>query len=188
MTTLIIYPDKKPDSPLTVTSDPAEIKTHLNAVGVLFERWKADAVLPENATSEQVLAAYRSEVDRLSAQAGYETIDVIRITPDNPKREELRNKFIEEHTHDEDEVRFFVEGSGAFYLHLGEHVYQVVCTRDDLLSVPAGTQHWFDMGPEPNFTAIRLFISADGWVAKFTGDAISQLIPRFNGQPAGALN
>lgn len=188
MTTLTIYADKRPDSPVTVTSDPAEIKALLNKAGVLFERWKADAELPANATSEAVLAAYKSEVDRLSAQAGYETIDVIRITPDNPKKDELRAKFIEEHVHDEDEVRFFVEGSGAFYLHLDGHVYQVVCTRDDLLSVPAGTQHWFDMGPEPFFTAIRLFISPDGWVAKFTGDAISQSIPRFNEQPAAALN
>ena len=127
-----------------------------------------------------MLAAYKTEVARLSAEAGYQTIDVIRITPDNPKKDELRTKFIDEHTHDEDEVRFFVEGSGAFYLHLADKVYQVVCTRDDLLSVPAGTQHWFDMGPEPYFTAIRLFISPDGWVAKFTGDKISSSIPRFD--------
>ena len=173
MTTLTIYPDGYPKKADVVTSDPAEIGHLLNAVGVRFERWKADAELAPNATPEEVLAAYKTEVARLSAEAGYETIDVIRITPDNPKKDELRTKFIEEHTHDEDEVRFFVEGSGAFYLHLADKVYQVVCTRDDLLSVPAGTQHWFDMGPEPYFTAIRLFISPDGWVAKFTGDKIS---------------
>lgn len=187
MTTLTIYPENTPQTPDVVTSDPAEIGSLLGKVGVRFERWKADAELPANATPDQVLAAYRTEVDRLSAEAGYETIDVIRITPDNPKKEELRFKFIEEHTHDEDEVRFFVEGSGAFYLHLGDKVYQVACTRDDLLSVPAGTKHWFDMGPEPYFTAIRLFISPDGWVAKFTGDAISQTIPRFNEERVPAL-
>jgi 1,2-dihydroxy-3-keto-5-methylthiopentene dioxygenase len=187
MTTLTIYPDNRPKKPDVVTSDPAEIGRLLNAVGVRFERWKADAELKPNATPEEVLAAYKTEVARLSAEAGYETIDVIRITPDNPKKDELRTKFIEEHTHDEDEVRFFVEGSGAFYLHLADKVYQVVCTRDDLLSVPAGTQHWFDMGPEPYFTAIRLFISPDGWVAKFTGDKISSAIPRFNEEPVRAL-
>jgi 1,2-dihydroxy-3-keto-5-methylthiopentene dioxygenase len=187
MTTLTIYPDKNSSKPQTVTSDPAEIGRLLNEVGVRFERWKADAALPENATPEQVLAAYKTEVDRLSAEAGYKTVDVIRITPDNPKKEELRYKFIEEHVHDEDEVRFFVEGSGAFYLHLDDKVYQVACTRDDLLSVPAGTKHWFDMGPEPSFTAIRLFISPDGWVAKFTGDQISRSIPRFNEERAPEL-
>ena len=180
MTTLTIYPDTNGQSPELTTSDPAEIKKRLNAVGVLFERWNADHELAADASQDDILAAYKTEVDRLSAQAGYQTIDVIRITPDNPKKDELRTKFLDEHTHDEDEVRFFVEGSGAFYLHLDDKVYQVVCTRDDLLSVPAGTQHWFDMGPEPEFTCIRLFVSPDGWVANFTGDKISQVIPRFN--------
>ena len=109
----------------------------------------------------------------------------MRITPDNPNKQAIRTKFLDEHTHDEDEVRFFVEGSGAFYLHLGDKVYRVVCTRDDLLSVPAGTLHWFDMGPEPNFTCIRLFISPDGWVANFTGDKIASTIPAF-GEPVAA--
>ncbi|MCX5513141.1 cupin [Kaistia algarum] len=184
MTTLTIYPDTNPDHPDVVTSDPAEITKLLNSVGVAFERWKASVELPENATPDQVIAAYKPEVDRLSAAAGYQTVDVIRITPDNPNKDALRAKFLDEHTHDEDEVRFFVEGSGAFYLHLADKVYQVVCTRDDLLSVPAGTLHWFDMGPEPRFTCIRLFITPDGWVAKFTGDKISSLIPRFGEQIA----
>lgn len=184
MTTLTIYPDKTPDHPDIVTSDPTEIAKLLNAVGVRFERWEASAELAKDASPEQILAAYKGEIDRLAAEAGYQTIDVIRIAPDNPNKEALRTKFLDEHTHDEDEVRFFVEGSGAFYLHLQDKVYQVVCTRDDLLSVPAGTQHWFDMGPEPFFTAIRLFISPDGWVANFTGDKISQSIPRFGEQQA----
>ena len=184
MTTLTIYPDKNPDHPDISTSDPAVIADLLGKVGVHFERWKAGAELPQNATQDQVIAAYKAEVDRLSAAAGYQSVDVIRITPDNPNKETLRTKFLDEHTHDEDEVRFFVEGSGAFYLHLDDKVYQVVCTRDDLLSVPAGTLHWFDMGPEPFFTAIRLFITPDGWVAKFTGDKISSSIPRFGEQVA----
>lgn len=185
MTTLTIYPDKDPANPVLVTSDPAEIAAEMNKVGVLFERWKAGAELAANATPEDILAAYKAEVDRLSAAEGYQTIDVMRITPDNPNKQAIRTKFLDEHTHDEDEVRFFVEGSGAFYLHLGDKVYRVVCTRDDLLSVPAGTLHWFDMGPEPNFTCIRLFISPDGWVANFTGDKIASTIPAF-GEPVAA--
>lgn len=184
MTTLTIYPDKNPDRPDISTSDPAKIADLLAKVGVHFERWKAEAELPENATQEQVIAAYKTEVDRLSSAAGYQSVDVIRLTPDNPKKDEFRAKFLDEHIHDEDEVRFFVEGSGAFYLHLDDKVYQVVCTRDDLLSVPAGTLHWFDMGPEPRFTCIRLFVTPDGWVAKFTGDKISSIIPRFGEQVA----
>ena len=96
----------------------------------------------------------------------------------------MRLKFIEEHTHDDDEVRYFTEGSGAFYLHLGDGVYQVVCEAGDLISVPAHTKHWFDMGPVPHFTAIRLFKSPEGWVGKFTGDPIASQVPRLDGVAA----
>jgi len=44
--------------------------------------------------------------------------------------------------------------------------------------VPAGTPHWFDMGPEPHFTAIRLFNNPEGWIANFTGDDIADKYPR----------
>ena len=185
MTTLTIYPDKNPAHPDVSTSDPARdrraARKGRRAVRALEGRRRAAA---RRDARTQVIAAYKTEVDRLSAAAGYQTVDVIRITPDNPNKDALRAKFLDEHIHDEDEVRFFVEGSGAFYLHLDDKVYQVVCTRDDLLSVPAGTLHWFDMGPEPSFTCIRLFITPDGWVAKFTGDKISASIPRFGEQVA----
>ena len=90
----------------------------------------------------------------------------------------LRRKFLDEHTHAEDEVRFFVEGEGTFYLHLGGRVFRTLCCRDDLISVPAGTPHWFDMGPAPRFAAIRLFTNPEGWVARFTGSPIAEGFPR----------
>ncbi len=62
----------------------------------------------------------------------------------------------------DDEVRYFAEGSGAFYLRYNNYVYQLVCTQGDLLSVPAQTRHWFDMGANPSFTAIRWFNDLDG--------------------------
>jgi len=52
-----------------------------------------------------------------------------------------------------------------------------LCEKDDLISVPANTKHWFDMGPNPVFTAIRLFNNPEGWVARFTGDAIAEEFP-----------
>lgn len=180
MTTLTIYRDDNPAEPILATSDEETIRRELNLAGIRFERWKASVELAPDASQDEILAAYRREIDRLAQEAGYGTVDVVRMTPDNPKKEELRAKFLDEHTHDEDEVRFFVEGSGAFYLHIASKVYQVVCTRDDLISVPAGTQHWFDMGPEPHFTAIRLFISPEGWVANFTGDDIAATMPYYD--------
>ena len=100
--------------------------------------------------------------------------------PDHPDRVALRQKFLSEHTHGEDEVRFFVEGAGLFCLHLDERVYAVLCTKGDLISVPAGTRHWFDMGDRPRFTAIRLFNNPDGWIARFTGDTLAERFPRLD--------
>jgi 1,2-dihydroxy-3-keto-5-methylthiopentene dioxygenase len=184
MTELAIYRDADPsDSPI-VTSNREEIALLLEAAGVRYELWNAEAELERDADDQQILAAYATEIARLSKEQGYNSVDVFRIAPDNPNRNTFRHKFLAEHTHDEDEVRFFVEGSAAFYLHIGDKVYRTVCTRGDLLSVPAGTPHWFDMGPEPRFTAIRLFVSPEGWVATFTGSAIAETLPLFEDQAA----
>jgi len=78
----------------------------------------------------------------------------------------------------EDEVRFFVDGEGLFTLHEEGRVFNMLCTKGDLIAVPAGMRHWFDMGPTPRFTAIRLFIEPEGWVAHFTGDDIADRFPR----------
>jgi 1,2-dihydroxy-3-keto-5-methylthiopentene dioxygenase len=179
MTVLTIYNEMTPEAPLLVTEDGAVIAQELNNVGVRFERWKAQADLAADASQDEVLAAYAPEVERLKREGGYLSADVIRMTQDNPNKDELRKKFLNEHTHSEDEVRFFVEGAGAFYLRVDEKIFQVICTKDDLISVPTGTRHWFDMGPTPTFTAIRLFESPDGWVANFTGDEIAERFPRF---------
>lgn len=98
--------------------------------------------------------------------------------PITRKKDALREKFLNEHTHGEDEVRFFVEGAGLFCLHIGDEVFQVLCEKNDLISVPAHTPHWFDMGSEPNFTAIRIFDNPEGWIAQFTGDDIASAYPR----------
>ncbi len=96
-----------------------------------------------------------------------------------------RAKFLDEHTHDDDEVRFFVRGAGIFYLHVGGRIHAVLCEAGDLLSVPAKTTHWFDMGTNPEFCAIRFFHDDDGWVGDFTGDGISSRIPDFDTIVAG---
>jgi 1,2-dihydroxy-3-keto-5-methylthiopentene dioxygenase len=162
------------------TAEPGEILRALGRVGVEFERWRATTELSSGAAQEEILAAYRVDVERLSSKGGYRSADVVRMQPDHPEREALRLKFLAEHTHDDDEVRFFVEGAGAFYIRDGGHVLKIVAERGDLLRLPAGTRHWFDMGPSPYFAAIRLFVSPEGWIARFTGDAIAARVPGYS--------
>lgn len=164
--------------PSLETTDVNLISAELAARGIGFERWPAVQALAPEASTAAILAAYADAVKRVQARGNYPTVDAIRMTPDHPDRMALRQKFLAEHIHSEDEVRFFVEGQGLFCLHIGEEVLQVLCEADDWISVPAGTRHWFDMGSAPRFCAIRFFDNPEGWVAQFTGDLIASRYPR----------
>ncbi|MFC3853893.1 acireductone dioxygenase [Salinispirillum marinum] len=177
MSRLTVYADQDPSSTVLDTTDAAQIAATLAKVGVRFERWDAPHDLPKGASNDEILALYKKDIDRLIAQDGYQTVDVVHMVPDHPEKAAFRQKFLDEHRHSEDEVRFFVQGQGLFCLHLQDQVFQVLCTRNDLISVPANTPHWFDMGTQPEFTAIRLFNNPEGWVAHFTGSDIGQRFP-----------
>ena len=71
----------------------------------------------------------------------------------------------------------FGEVLASSALHIGAEVLLTRCERGDLISVPAGTRHWFDMGSDPLFCALRWFNNSEGWVAKFTGSDISRSSP-----------
>ena len=176
---LRIFAEDHPDEPLLASTDRGEITRELAAIGVALEQWEATQPVAPGASQEEVFAAYRADIDRLVAERGFRSVDVASIGPDNPKRDEMRAKFLDEHFHKEDEVRFFVAGSGLFTLHVDGKVYEMLCTRGDLIAVPDSTKHWFDMGPEPSFVAIRFFTEPDGWVGHFTGTDIAQRFPRY---------
>lgn len=179
MTTLTIYADDNPDSGELITDFPA-IQTALESIGVEIERWEANQPLKKDASQEEVLSAYKSSIDRLNDKYGFQSVDVVGLNPDHPDKAAMRQKFLAEHTHADFEVRFFVEGSGLFYLHVGGKVYTLLCKKGDLISVPANTTHWFDMGTNPYFKAIRFFTTPDGWVGNFTGSEIAKEFPDFD--------
>jgi 1,2-dihydroxy-3-keto-5-methylthiopentene dioxygenase len=161
MTRLTIFDEA--GAKLGATEDGDAIAAALDGIGVRFERWPAG-------DSEARSEALRAQ--------GYTTIDTVSVMPDHSDRDAMRAKFLSEHRHAEDEVRYFVEGSGLFTLREGGRVYAVRCDGGDLISVPAGIRHWFDMGSRPHFTAIRFFRTPDGWVGDFTGDPIADRFPR----------
>jgi len=188
MSWLAVFPEQQPQQRLRSTADPSIIEQELAPFGVHFERWSLQSLSNEEANeevNEDPLVAYAHEVERLR-QRGYSSIDVVQVAPDvsdaawPDKARTMREKFRDEHTHAEDEVRFFAGGAGAFYLRLRSNVYCIGCEAGDLLSVPAGTRHWFDMGAEPRFTAIRFFKSSDGWVGNFSGESIARRFPSFD--------
>ena len=112
-------------------------------------------------------------------EIGFATADVISVNSQMPNHPELRKKFLDEHTHDEDEARFFVEGQGLFYIHVQGKVFCVFCARGDFIDIPAGTPHWFDMGPSPLLKCVRTFNTSEGWVARFTNSGMAARFPRY---------
>lgn len=179
MTALTIYTDDASNREATYTNEET-IATVLKDVGVQFQRWEANQPLNLEAGQDEVMAAYKESIEKLNQQYNFKSVDVVSLRPDNPKKDEMRQKFLAEHRHVDFEVRFFVEGKGLFYLHIDNKVYFVLCEKGDLISVPADTKHWFDMGENPDFKCIRLFTTPDGWVGDFTGDDIATKFPDFD--------
>ncbi|BBX45377.1 acireductone dioxygenase [Mycobacterium cookii] len=159
------------------------IADELVARGIAFDHWPVAADLDADRPAEQILAECAQPIAAINRDGRYRHVDVTGLRPDDRDPDwqatasTARSKFLAEHRHAEDEVRFFVAGRGCFYLHLEPEVLAVVCESGDVLSVPAGTRHWFDMGSRPDFAAIRFFEREDGWIGYFTGDVIGQRFP-----------
>jgi 1,2-dihydroxy-3-keto-5-methylthiopentene dioxygenase len=175
MATLII-PDQR--KTLDAFSD---IQAFLQARGILITQWEANEPLAENADETAVLSAYRHQLQPYMKAGGYQTADVICVNSETPNLPALREKFLKEHIHTEDEVRFFVAGTGYFWFNLESTEFVeatppfcVVCRAGDLLSVPAGYKHWFDLGELPYVKAIRIFTDPAGWVPEYTHSGVEQ--------------
>ena len=156
----------------TKVSNNQEIKSYLKERGVEFTSWSLKTKIPSE--PEKILEAYQDEIKTLMTHKGYQTADVVNVTEDTPNIGAIRQKFLKEHTHTEDEVRFFVRGEGLFWFNCSGDVFSVLCQPGDLISVPANTPHWFDLGESPNVLAIRIFTDPEGWVAHYTDSGIDQ--------------
>lgn len=169
MATLNIPDEKK------TLSEFGEVHAHLATIGIEYERWAPKHELPANASAAEVLAAYAPEIERLKAQGGYVTADVIDVSPQTPDLDAMLNRFNSEHWHDEDEVRFIIEGRGIFHIHPPEgKVVSITVEAGDLLRVPRGTWHWFDLCQERRIRAIRLFQDTSGWTPHYTQSGVDR--------------
>lgn len=154
-------------------TDADAIAATLATIGVSYECWAADRPLTDDAPAAEVLAAYAPAIDRLKASGGYVTADVIDIVPTTPNLDVMLARFAREHWHDEDEVRFIVAGRGLFHLHPTDGpVMAVEVVAGDLLRVPRGLHHWFDLCGDRRVRAIRLFQDPAGWTPHYTDTGV----------------
>ena len=158
-----------------VISEPAAVTAFLADHGIDYERWTPEHSLDAGATPEAVLAAYERDIEPLMARGGYRTADVIDVRPETPNLETMLAKFSREHWHDEDEVRFILEGRGLFHIHPpAGPVFAIEVEAGDLIRVPRGTHHWFDLCADRRIRAIRLFQDQSGWTPHYTESGIDR--------------
>jgi len=154
-------------------TDPQEISEFLAPFGIWYEKWEVEGRIDGDAESEEILAAYSEEIERLKAKGGFVTADVINVNPETPNLDAMLQKFAAEHTHSEDEVRFTVKGSGVFHIHPENGpVFAVQVESGDLINVPNGTRHWFDLCSDRTIRCIRLFEDASGWTPHYVDDPV----------------
>jgi 1,2-dihydroxy-3-keto-5-methylthiopentene dioxygenase len=160
----------------TIT-DQGEVTRYLRTLGIDYERWPGEQRVADDAPPEAVLAAYAPEIAQLKARGGYVTADVIDVTSATPGLDAMLAKFNIEHWHDEDEVRFIVRGRGLFHIHAPSPngpVIAIEVETGDLLRVPRGTHHWFDLCGDRNIRAIRLFQDKSGWTPHYTNSGVDK--------------
>lgn len=141
--------------------ETATISTErLDAEGVLYKR------LPLDATE------FQGPLDDLMASRGYIQQDEVQLAPTTPNLETICNKFKDEHTHDDDEVRFVLEGEGIFDIRSqGDEWMRVVVEAGDLIVVPKDRNHLFLLTESQHIRCVRLFRDMGGWVPHYRTDA-----------------
>jgi len=155
--------------------DKNAIEKFLASCGVQYESWTPEHPVEANAPAEEILKAYANEIERLKTIGGYVTADVIDVNAQTPGLDAMLAKFNREHWHDEDEVRFIIKGHGIFHIRTKEgQVLSIEVEAGDLIRLPKGIWHWFDLCADRQIRAIRLFQNPSGWTPYYTESAVEK--------------
>ena len=132
---------------------PAET---LAAEGVLYRALPTDP------------AGYQPTMDELKAEHGYIEQDQVALSPETENLDAICAKFDAEHYHDEDEVRFVLEGAGVFDIRSADDRWMRVKVEvGDLIVVPKERYHRFELTARKTIRCVRLFQDRAGWVPHY---------------------
>lgn len=155
----------------------AEIQKELTPLNVELKHWPTnpevqkllDSASLNDDEKEQVAKAHDKYFNELKASAGYQTRDLIVLHKDIPALDDLLAKFAGCHTHDDDEVRYIVDGEGIFgFVRPDGSQVALTIQAGKYINVPANTEHWFVLTDEKRIKALRYFTSTDGWTPHYT--------------------
>jgi 1,2-dihydroxy-3-keto-5-methylthiopentene dioxygenase len=155
----------------------------LTEQGIGYEQWDVSGVPAEllqfskmeEDAQRRLLDVWRPDIERLMKENDYRTADVLAVADETvPNLDTLLERFRPEHYHTEDEVRFVVGGHGVFGIHReppNDVVFEVHVGPGDLLKVPQGTWHWFDLEQDRRIQCVRLFQDVSGWTPYYREEA-----------------
>jgi 1,2-dihydroxy-3-keto-5-methylthiopentene dioxygenase len=166
-----------------VFKDLVDIRRELASLHIELSHWpiektpmvgallKADTLT--DLQKEELLRALDDRFNEQKEKFGYQTRDLVVLHAQIPKLDELLKIFDKCHTHDDDEVRYIVDGSGIFGFCLPNGKQAVLkVEREEYIRVPKNTEHWFILDESKRIKAVRYFTSKEGWVARYTGTGV----------------
>ena len=167
------------------TTDLEEIAGWLAPLGVGLKHWPVNAeavgaLLAKPALDadekETVLQGHDHYFGQLREEAGYQTRDLIVLNPDLPGLDGMLARFDKIHTHDDDEVRYIVDGEGMFGFVLPDGAQvRITVQPGEYINVPADTEHWFELTAAKRIKAVRYFTTTEGWTPRYTETPVRAL-------------
>ncbi|KAJ3294977.1 hypothetical protein HDU79_010050 [Rhizoclosmatium sp. JEL0117] len=126
----------------------------LAALGVLY--WNIPVTDDEK---------HMESVETICQERQYKNRDVINIKRDTlPNYDQKIKTFFEEHIHEDEEIRFILDGSGYFDVRNKDDEWiRVAAKKSDMIILPAGMYHRFTLDTNNYIKAMRLFKEDPQW-------------------------
>ncbi|EGG13639.1 ARD/ARD' family protein [Cavenderia fasciculata] len=111
------------------------------------------------------MEGYVEQLNNICETRGYKNRDEVKLNKDTPNLEDKLKIFFEEHLHDDEEIRFILDGCGFFDVRDGNDQWiRIRVEKGDLIIVPANMYHRFALDENRYVHAMRLFTDAPKWV------------------------
>ncbi|BEJ09450.1 hypothetical protein CcaverHIS641_0603650 [Cutaneotrichosporon cavernicola] len=137
------YYDELPgDQRLMHDSGQAVSQQTLSDLGVLYHKIPIDAE-----------GTWKQSIDKFAQTRGYKNRDQINVTPRG-------------HLHDDEEIRYILDGSGFFDVRVttgDKRWIRIHLVQGDLIVLPPGIYHRFTVDEGNDITAMRLFQDEPKW-------------------------